>query len=156
VIGVGNPWRRDDGAGLVAARRLHGTVPAGVAVLEHEGEPTALVDRWEGADAVWLVDAVSSGAAPGTVHRLDASEAPLPAALFRASSHLVSVAEAVELARALDRLPARVVVLGIEGTRFEAGEGLSAEVATAVDRVVDALREELAGQPTPGAEECGP
>ena len=94
-------------------------------MLEREGEPTALIDAWEGADALWLVDAVSSGAEPGTVHRLDASERALPPDLFRASTHHVGLAEAVELARALGRLPARTVVFGIEGGSFAVGEPLS-------------------------------
>ena len=65
----------------------------------------ALMDAWEGAETVWLVDAVSSGAQAGAVHRVDASEEELPARLFRASTHHFGLAEAVELARALGRLP---------------------------------------------------
>jgi hydrogenase maturation protease len=144
VIGIGNAWRSDDAAGLEVARALQDSPPEGVDVLAREGEPTELIDVWAGAEAVWLVDAVSSGAAPGTVHRLDASSEPLPAVLFRVSSHLVGLAEAVELARALDRLPPRVVVYGIEGARFEAGEGLSPEVVDAVERVTAALHDEAA------------
>ena len=73
VIGVGNRWRSDDGAGLEVAARLRGSLPAGVEVLEREGEPTALIGAWADADAVWLADAVRSGAAAGTLHRLDAT-----------------------------------------------------------------------------------
>jgi hydrogenase maturation protease len=113
-------------------------------VLEREGEPTSLIDSWEGADAVWLVDAVSSGAEPGTVHRLDASEGELPAALFRASTHHFGLAEAVELARAVGRLPRKTIVYGIEGDSFETGETLSPEVEAAAARVADAVREEVA------------
>ena len=145
VIGIGNAWRSDDAAGLEVARALQNSPLEGVDVLAREGEPTELIDVWAGAEAVWLVDAVSSGATPGTVHRLDASSEPLPAVLFRVSSHLVGLAEAVELARALDRLPPRVVVYGIEGARFEAGEGLTPEVEVAVDLVVARLRAEVAG-----------
>jgi hydrogenase maturation protease len=143
VIGVGNPWRGDDGAGLAVARRLRGTLPDGVDVLEREGEPTSLLDAWEGADALWLVDAVSSGAPPGTLHRLDAAEQELPAGMFGASTHHFGLAEAVELARALGRLPRRTVVFGVEGARFDAGEGLTPEVDAAAARVAEAVREEV-------------
>ncbi len=143
MIGVGNPWRCDDAAGLEVARRLQGTLPDGVQVLEREGEPSSLIDAWGGADALWLVDAVSSGAAPGTVQRLDASEQELPAELFRASTHHLGLAEAVELARALGRLPARVVFYGIEGARFDVGEELTPEVEAAVTRVAEMLRAEV-------------
>ena len=140
-MGAGNRWRRDDAAGLLVAARLRGTIPA--EVVEHEGEPTALLDVWDGADALWLVDAVSSGAAPGTVHRLDASTEPLQSALFRASSHLVGLGEAVELGRTLGRLPPRVVFYGIEGASFEAGDAVSPAVASTIMAVTERVRGEL-------------
>jgi hydrogenase maturation protease len=134
VIGFGNEWRGDDGVGLEIARRLHGTAL--------DGEPIGLVEALNGFDEVVLVDAVTSGAPPGTVFEFEAGSEPLPARLFGASStHALGLAEAVELARSLDRLPRRVVVYGIEGAVFAFGKGLSAEVAAAADRVV----EEVAG-----------
>jgi hydrogenase maturation protease len=143
IVGVGNPWRSDDGAGLAVARALRGTTP-GVEVLEREGEPAALIEAWDGAHAAWVVDAVSSGAAPGTVHRFDATGSPLPAALFGASTHHLGLADAVELARALRRLPARLVVVGIEGASFEAGATLTPAVAGAVAEAVALVRNEIA------------
>jgi hydrogenase maturation protease len=143
VICVGNAFRGDDAAGLEVAKQLRGTLPDGAELLEREGEPSGLMDAWEGARAVWLVDAVSSGALSGTVHRVDTGEHELPAGLFRASTHAFGLAEAVELARALGRLPGRTVVFGIEGTRFEAGDELSAEVAAAVPGVAEAVRKEV-------------
>jgi hydrogenase maturation protease len=148
VIGVGNEWRGDDGAGLAVARRLSGRLRAGVRVLEREGEPTALLDAWSGTDEAIVVDAVDSGAAPGTIHRLDARREPLPAELFRGSTHALGLAGAVELARALRRMPARLLVYGIEGESFAAGCGLSPEVERAVDEVAAELSERLA-QPAP-------
>ena len=144
VICVGNAFRGDDAAGLEVAKLLQGTLPEGAEVLEREGEPTALMDAWEGAEAVWLVDAVSSGAPSGSVHRINAGEEELPAGLFRASTHAFGLAETVELARALGRLPGRTVVFGIEGARFEAGDELSPEVAAAVPGVAESVREEVA------------
>ena len=140
---VGNPWRCDDAAGLKVASLLRGTLPAGVELLEREGEPTALIDAWEGANVLWLVDAVSSGAEPGTLHRLDASEHELPQDLFRRSTHHVGVAEAVELARVLGRLPERTIVFGIEGGSFEIGDELTPAVAAAIDHTADAVRAEV-------------
>ena len=141
---MGNPWRCDDAAGLEVARLLEGTLPPAVELLEREGEPTALIDAWEGATVLWLVDAVSSGAAPGTLHRLDASSDELPTDLFRRSTHHVGVAEAVELARVLGRLPGRTVVFGIEGGSFEIGDQLTPAVAAAIESTADAVRAEVA------------
>jgi hydrogenase maturation protease len=142
VIGIGNAWRRDDAAGLAVARLLAGMLP-GVDVIEREGEPAALIDAWEGVETLWLVDAVASGSPSGTVHRIDATEQELPAELFRASTHHLGLGEAVELARALGRLPERVIFYGIEGGSFDAGDGLSPEVERAVAQVAEAVREEV-------------
>jgi len=144
VIGIGNAWRNDDGAGLAVARLLDAMLLDGVEVLEREGEPTSLIDAWEGAAAVWLVDAVSSGAQAGSVHRHDASAEALPARLYDTSTHHFGLAEVVELARALGRLPEHVVVFGIEGASFDTGETLSPEVQAAAARVAEAIREEVA------------
>jgi hydrogenase maturation protease len=139
VIGVGNALRHDDAAGLEVARRLRArSEEAPIAVREHEGETLALLDLWAGSDAVVLVDAIRSGAQPGTIHRFDASEQPLPSELRGSSStHAVGIGEAIELARSLQRLPRRVLMLGVEGRRFEAGVGLSAEIEAGVDRLAE-------------------
>lgn len=130
VLGLGNEWRCDDGVGPEVARRLDGRVLSGEAI--------DLVEALDGVDEVVLVDAVSSGAPPGTVHVFDAGPEPLPVTLFGASStHALGLAEAVELARSLDRLPHRVLVYGIEGKCFGFGKGLSPEVEAAAGRVVE-------------------
>lgn len=143
VIGIGNEYRRDDGVGLVVAERLRSRVPAGVEVVGCELEPSRLIDAWEGAELALVVDAVHSGAEPGTLHRFDAGEAPVPAAVFRPSTHAFGVGEAVELSRALGTLPARVVLFGVEGEEFAAGEGLTPPVEAAVEPVARAMLEEL-------------
>jgi hydrogenase maturation protease len=139
LIGVGNAWRGDDGAGLAVARRVRELSPAGVEVREVEGDATALVEAWSGAEGVVVVDAAESGAPPGTVRRFDARTRPLPARSLRSSTHAFGVADAVELARALDRLPARLDVYAIEGASFTAGERLSPAVERAVDELAASL-----------------
>jgi hydrogenase maturation protease len=144
VVGVGNAWRRDDAVGLVVARHLRELLPREVEVLEHEGEPTALIDVWDGAQRLWLVDASSSGAEPGTIRRFDASSADLPPGFGGATTHHVGLGEAVAMARTLGRLPANVVVFGIEGERFELGAELTPAVAEAVPAVATAICLEVA------------
>jgi len=145
VLGVGNDYRGDDGAALAVVRRLEGRVPAGVSVQAFEQEPTRLIDAWAGADSAVVVDAVASGAEPGTVHRFDASSEPLTTLVFRASTLAFGVGEAIELARALGKLPRRVVVYGVEGRSFTAGEVLSDRVAEAVEPAAQAVLAELEG-----------
>lgn len=107
----------------------------GLACLEVSGEGAELMDAWQAAAHAVLVDAASSGAAPGTIHRFDALTATVPTGLFHYSSHQFSVAEAIEMARILKRLPAQMTVFGIEGRNFAYGETLSPEVAAAAETV---------------------
>ena len=107
--------RGDDAAGLLVARSLRGRLPDGVRLLEHEGEPTALLDVWDGLDAAIVVDAVSGASHAGTVHRLELTSGPLPATLATHSTHAFNLAAAIELGRVLDRMPRRLVLIGIEG-----------------------------------------
>ncbi len=139
LIGVGNRWRGDDGAGLAVARRVRELEPAGVEVRELEGDATALVDAWSGADHVVVVDAAQSGAAPGTIRRFDASAASLPVRSLRSSTHAFGVSDAIELARALHRLPGRLEVYAIEGASFVAGDRLSPSIERAVAELADEL-----------------
>jgi hydrogenase maturation protease len=146
LIGIGNQFRRDDGAGLEVARRLRLAKPRGVTVMEQGGEPGSLLEAWAGATEALVIDGVSSGSEPGTLHRFEATDQPLPAQFFGPSTHALGIAEAVELARELDRLPGRLAVYGIEGESFEAGEGLTPTVQAAVEQLVAELFEELGGK----------
>jgi hydrogenase maturation protease len=144
VLAVGNPFRRDDGAGPAVARALEGRLPPETRVRIREGDLAAALDDWDGAGVVVAVDAARSGAPAGTLHRHDAAAGPLPAVFARGSTHAFGLAEAVELARALGRLPRRLVVFAIEGREFGHGDGLTPEVAVAVGRAADAVLGELA------------
>ncbi|MFN2349045.1 MAG: hydrogenase maturation protease [Thioalkalivibrio sp.] len=139
VIGVGNPWRGDDGAGPAVARLLSGT--PGIQVAECGGEATELMQCWAGFDRVFLVDAVVKGKAPGEILRLTIDQ-PLPST-SRHSSHGLGLAEAVELARALGELPPELVIYGIEPQSLDDGASLSPVVAAVVETVARAICEEL-------------
>ena len=143
VIGVGNPLRGDDGAGPAVIQCLQNRLPPSVATLQLDSDGVSLIEAWRDFERVILVDAAGSGAVPGFIHRFDVSRTELPRGLFHYSSHLFGVAEAVELARQLGRLPERLVVYGIEGAVFAYGEGLSAAVAAAVERVAHEIIVEL-------------
>ncbi len=132
VIGIGNPERGDDAAGRAVARMLKDRLQATVAVTEHSGESASLLDLLDGVDEAILIDACVSGATPGTLHRFDVSAAPLPKAKFSLSTHGLGLAEALELARALGRLPPRTIVYAIEAGSFDTGAPLSPAVAAAV------------------------
>lgn len=153
VLGIGNAWRGDDGAGPAVLQRLAelGAASERAELALEPGDGARIMDRWQGYQRVWIVDAAHSGAAPGSIHRLDAGTAPLPATLLYASSHLFGVSAAIETARALQRLPETLIVHAIEGERFTHGQGLSSAVALAVGELADGLLAELIATSLPVA-----
>ena len=143
VIGVGNDYRSDDGVGLAVVRALKVKELPDTLCLESDGDGTTLMETWSQASRVIIIDAVSSGAQPGTIHRFDVLMQPLPASYSFSSTHAFGVAQAIQLARTLDQLPASLMVYGIEGKKFAAGTELSPEVERALSVVVERLEQEI-------------
>jgi len=151
VIGVGNEIRGDDAAGLRVTRELRPLVGDRARIVECPGGVTELLDLWEGQDRVYLIDALRSGGAPGSWLRIMVGDQPLPSSLAGTSTHGLSIASAVALGQILGRMPARLVVYGIEAARFDPGAELSPEVLVGIGQVTRALAEELEpAAPAPG------
>jgi hydrogenase maturation protease len=143
IIGVGNYYRSDDAAGLIAAEILNAKRYTGIEVLKHSGEGASLLECWKNADSVVLIDALYSGAEAGTIFRIDVHKQPLQREYFRHSTHSFGVADAVELARTMNQLPKQFVIFGIEGKNYIAGTELSSEVDHATKEIVDRVIQEL-------------
>lgn len=143
VIGIGNPDRGDDGAGRAVARLLTTRALPKTDFRETEGEATDILAFIEEAEAVWLVDASRSGAAPGAIRTFDLNEGPLPATAGDTSTHGLGLSQALELARAFGTLPSHCRVLAIEGKDFETGAPMSPHVRTAVEELTARLETEI-------------
>ncbi len=144
VIGVGNPERGDDGVGWEVVSRLEGVLPPGVRTVRTSGaDPASLMEAWRGAGSAVLVDAMVSGVEPGTVARFDAGAAPLPSGTRLVSTHALGAQAAIELARALEALPGRLCVIGVEAASFEPGSGLSRAVAEGAAAAANAVLDEI-------------
>jgi hydrogenase maturation protease len=143
VVGIGNSDRGDDGVGPAVARRLCGRLPASVKILERSGDALALLNDWEGCSLAIVIDASSPMTEPGRIRRLDLTQNPLSLAFAPASSHAFGLAETVELARSLRRLPPCLVAFLVEGEKFAAGAPLSPAVAKAVEAVVERILTEI-------------
>ena len=132
IIGAGSPFG-DDRLGWVAAESLQrssavNALEPGRIVISILDRPGAmLLAHCRDADHVIVMDAVRSGAVPGTRHRLSVSD--LADSRLPATSHGFGVAAALELARVLGGLPDRLLLYGIEMDASCSGCVLSDAVA---------------------------
>ena len=137
-IGIGNGFRQDDGAGIYILRQLEQLLNrvATCFFAQSSGEGTGLMELWQGYDHVILFDAIMKQGRPGRTYYFLAEDNTFPSDFFNYSSHAFSLAEAVELARTLNKLPRRLMVYGVEGKDFNFGEELSREVIAGCNKIV--------------------
>lgn len=152
VIGIGNRFRRDDGAALRVIGMLSDRVPTSVLLVESDGEPTRLIDSWTDVHLAVVIETVRRGDPPGTVAAVEwetctgSSAAPHR----EHGSHSLGVLEAIELGDAVGRMPGRLRLIGIEPEDVGWGEGLSPAIATGVDTATRLVLDYL-GATTPGS-----
>ena len=153
VLGLGNPVLADDGVGWHVVRALrarHGSEPD-VHVEACCRGGLALMERMVGYDRVVVIDAMRTGAPPGTLRALAVGDLPTQ---HSASAHDVSLATALAVGRAAGAsLPPdpRIRLLGIEADDTETfSESCTPAVAAAVERAVEAVEDALARERRPG------
>lgn len=147
VIGVGQEFRRDDGAGPRVVARLREHLPPGTRCLVSDGDPAQLIEAWDGAGLAVVADAARSAAGvPGRLHRwvLDRDHPFLEPAV---SSHGLGLSEAIGLAGALGRLPERLIVHTVEVSDVGLGPGLTPPVAAALGPLAAAILRDLGPHP---------
>lgn len=141
LIGIGNPFRRDDGVGHWIASRLRGR--EGLRVTESGGEVSELMQYFQEYPYLIVIDALSSGMNPGSWKAFEAHREALPADSFQVSSHGFGLNEAIEFARALGQLPKSLIVYGIEGKDFSSGTGLSPEIEKGANELLQEIEEKF-------------
>ena len=137
LIGIGNEYRCDDSIGLHVIRALKEQKLPETTIVESSGDGAELIEMSSLARMTILIDAVSSGGEPGAIYRFDALRQTIPAQLSFQSTHVIGVAEAIELARILGQLPPSLIIYAVEGENFSIGVGLSSRAGDAVQKVVE-------------------
>lgn len=144
VIGIGNGWRGDDGIGPYLAERIAELRLENTQVIEARGETAELLELWKGAGKVIVIDAVFSGDEPGSLTRYDVMRDAIPRAVFsKDSTHDFGVVEAIELGKALNSLPRELILFGVEGRDFRAGQELSTNLKKRVPGIIDLIIKDL-------------
>ncbi len=131
LMGIGNPLRRDDGAGNYVARNFRGrgwrsldcgTVPENFTGIVRKERPHLLV----------LVDAADMGIPAGESRVVPKEK--ISAVSF--GTHQVSLDVLVDF---LSGTAGRVVIVGVQPLVVETGEGLSPVVREGADRLIGTL-----------------
>ena len=139
IIGLGNPLVSDDSVGLRVVAELQRQLVGreDVEVTEDYWGGLRLMERMIGYERAIVVDAISTGAAPGTIHRLTTESI---ATQKSASAHDVSLPTALAFGRqAGAKLPEdrNVSLLGIEAQDLvNFSEQCTPAVAAAIPRAV--------------------
>jgi hydrogenase maturation protease len=144
VLGLGNVLLGDDGIGAAAVERLEREyrVPPGVRLVEGGTLGLSLLDVVGEAEHLILVDAVATGAPPGTLVRLDGAEV-IDAVRERLSVHQVGVADLLNAARLIGRYPRSVVLLGLVPAAITLSVARTRIVEAAIGTLVSAITLEV-------------
>jgi len=144
VIGLGNPLMGDDGAGVAVLARLRDEwdIPQEVELIDGGTWGMNLLPLVESTRNLILVDAIRSGAAPGTLTVLERCELPRYFSL-KLSPHQIDLREILALAELRGLLPDNLVAIGIEPERVEMKMSLSPRVSAGLAKVADLVAERL-------------
>lgn len=115
IIGIGSPVSGDEhGLHAVELLAATATIPPDIPaprwlIMERPG--LRLLEAWQGAETVVLIDTLLSPEASRLVQRIDLDE--LLQQTSGLSSHDIGVAEALAMAKVLGQLPPRLLIYGI-------------------------------------------
>jgi hydrogenase maturation protease len=136
LLGLGHPYRSDDGFGPRVIQALKEEYGDRFDYRLHAGDPADLLDVWD-QRSLMIFDAMRCPhPQAGTLHQFQLQEDGILPGQSAVSSHALSLAEALELGRVLQKMPRECIILAVEGENFAAGEELSPAVAVALNQVL--------------------
>lgn len=151
ILGVGNPFRRDDGVGpaVIGLLKSEWRLPdserfreSRVDLLDGGTDGLSLIDYIEGYEKVLVVDAVDMRAAPGEVRVFSPEEAKLKIKTDALSIHGFGLAEVIALMEKLE-MKTDMCIIGIQAKDVNFGEGLSPEVSSKIEEILKLIKEHL-------------
>lgn len=149
IIGCGNLLRGDDAVGPVLIRTLwEMDIPEGVRLADGGTGGMDVAFKMRGADEVILIDACSTGEAPGTLYKVPAEALEQLPPLTGINLHAFRWDHALAFGRWLlkDEYPRHITVYLIEAGQLEFGADLSTPVRDAMNRLARHLADTLTAQ----------
>ncbi|MFZ3060255.1 MAG: hydrogenase maturation protease [Candidatus Methanoperedens sp.] len=144
IIGVGNLLMGDDGIGIHALEALrHEALPSDVAVFSAETRAFDALEYMDGCDKAVIVDAYRKGGAPGNIYRFAFDPAGKIDESMNLSMHDINFIDALRAGRDVYKLPAEIVIIGIEPEILECKLGLSSKLNNAIPEIIEAVKSEM-------------
>ncbi len=140
VLGLGNPLITDDSVGLRVVRALKSRLDSreDIEVDEDYWGGLRLMERMIGYDRAVVIDAICTGATPGTIHHLQPTDMPTQKS---ASAHDVNLPTALQFGRQNGmHLPTddQIVLVGIEAADvLTFSEKCTPQVEAAIPLAID-------------------
>ena len=113
VIGVGNLLRTDDGVGIHIINRLIKLHPE-IDALDAAMGSIEIIEAMRGYDRAVIVDAIETGAKPGTMYRINLANGEKPPNITH--SHGTDIITTIQLGYRLypDEMPREIMLIAIE------------------------------------------
>lgn len=143
ILGLGNLIRSDDGVGIHAIHHLFRDrrIPGSIELLDGGTLGLQLLPAIQGVTHLLVLDAINTGAPPGTLARFDMSEMePLPGS---PSVHQIGFADVLAALHLLEKFPQQMILLGVQPEETGWGDKLSNGVQAALPALIEAALEEL-------------
>jgi hydrogenase maturation protease len=153
---MGNILLTDEGLGVRAleAFRARYEIPEGVELLDGGTTGMGLLDDIGGRAHLLVLDAVQTGAPPGTLSVLRGEQVPVYFGR-RATPHQLGLSDVLATLELAGEKPPNVTVLGLVPDSLELSLELSETIGGQLDRLVDALVSELETLGYPARERSG-
>jgi hydrogenase maturation protease len=142
IIGIGNPFRGDDGAGWAVVDQLKGKLNPSIPTSKQRGDIAELLDAFANYKVVFLIDACRSKNSQSLWQRIDFYREPLEIESHQTSTHGLNISQALALAKNLDLLPQKLIIYAIAGKCYQMCDILSPPVAKAIEEVTAAILNE--------------
>jgi hydrogenase maturation protease len=145
IAGIGNVLLGDDGVGPFAIKMLESQYDFSdnVELADLGTPPVDLPVRLGCADAVILVDSAKFGGAAGDIRLFRKQEILRKHWCARLDPHAPALRESIVLMALMGLMPGELLLVVMQGSRFEPGSGLSTPVRLCIPHIIDAVRREL-------------
>lgn len=146
VLGIGSPFGNDQIGWeiielLKQRKHIQQYIPKFLSIESHDRPGVRLLEIMKEANTIFLIDAVVSDNAIGTIYRFENEEIKELKCLL--STHGIGVAQTLELGRALNQLPNHIIFYGIEINSTELSCRISLLIESAIHQVVECIESEI-------------